>query len=202
MLVRYRGTGRQTVVVKGQAAGKSQTFALEVDFYADSRHDFLPVLWAHRKVAFLLEQIRVNGETKELVNEVVRLGRAFGIATPYTSFLILEDAGDQQAATRAIHQQRTAFEQADSGIEAVGWGSSLALANECSSLAVGYSCVPKAWQPGIPRKYGRHLMLHNSGHSHERIRKLGRIKLRSVVLAVLSPAPVHARVAELADALG
>jgi Ca-activated chloride channel family protein len=56
----------------------------------DERHEFLPRLWATRRVGWLMEQIRSNGENRELVDEVVDLGTRYGIVTPYTSFLALE----------------------------------------------------------------------------------------------------------------
>jgi Ca-activated chloride channel family protein len=40
----------------------------------------------------LLDQIRVNGEKKELVDEVIMLAKRYGITTPYTSYLIVPDA--------------------------------------------------------------------------------------------------------------
>ena len=51
------------------------------------KNDFLPRLWATRRVGWLMEQIRTNGENIELKNEVVDLGTRFGIVTPYTSYL-------------------------------------------------------------------------------------------------------------------
>src|SRR5205085_6200533 len=54
-------------------------------------NDFLPRLWATRRVGWLMEQIRTNGAQKELVDEVVDLGTRYGIVTPYTSYLALED---------------------------------------------------------------------------------------------------------------
>jgi Ca-activated chloride channel homolog len=56
----------------------------------DERHDFLPHLWASRRVGWLMEQIRSHGENRELVQEVTELGTRYGIVTPYTSFLALE----------------------------------------------------------------------------------------------------------------
>ncbi len=47
----------------------------------------MPRLWASRRVGWLIEQIRLNGETKELKDEVVELGTRYGIVTPYTSYL-------------------------------------------------------------------------------------------------------------------
>jgi Ca-activated chloride channel family protein len=49
-------------------------------------------VWARRKVGYLLDQIRANGEKKELVEETVALAKKYGIATPYTSYLIVPDA--------------------------------------------------------------------------------------------------------------
>lgn len=54
------------------------------------KNDWLPRLWATRRVGWLMEQIRSNGESKELREEVTELGTRYGIVTPYTSFLALE----------------------------------------------------------------------------------------------------------------
>jgi Ca-activated chloride channel family protein len=43
-----------------------------------------------RRVGHLLDQIRLNGESKELRDEIVELGTRYGIVTPYTSHLVLE----------------------------------------------------------------------------------------------------------------
>jgi Ca-activated chloride channel family protein len=52
---------------------------------------FTEHLWARRKVGYLLDQIRANGEKKELVDEVTALAKKYGITTPYTSWLIVPD---------------------------------------------------------------------------------------------------------------
>jgi Ca-activated chloride channel family protein len=39
----------------------------------------------------MLDQVRLNGEKKELVDEVTLLAKKYGIATPYTSYLIVPD---------------------------------------------------------------------------------------------------------------
>jgi Ca-activated chloride channel family protein len=49
-------------------------------------------LWARRKVGYMLDQIRANGEKPELVSEVTALAKKYGIMTPYTSYLIVPDA--------------------------------------------------------------------------------------------------------------
>jgi len=75
---------------KANSAIKSYTYdSLRFPLREDA-NDYLPRLWATRRVGWLMEQIRANGEQKELRDEVVDLGTRYGIVTPYTSYLALE----------------------------------------------------------------------------------------------------------------
>jgi Ca-activated chloride channel family protein len=67
----------------------------------EDSNDFLPRLWATRRVGWLMEQIRTNGENKELRDEIVDLGTRYGIVTPYTSYLALEP-GAQPVTTGEV----------------------------------------------------------------------------------------------------
>ncbi|MFH1842875.1 MAG: VIT domain-containing protein [bacterium] len=88
---RYRNSGRTDITLTGQAGGRSHRFELRQTVAKDDRsHDFIPQLWANRKIAFLLGEIRLNGQTQELVAEIVRLSKQYGIITEYTSFLVEE----------------------------------------------------------------------------------------------------------------
>lgn len=60
----------------------------------EESNDFLPRLWATRRVGWLMEQVRSNGEQAELRDEIVDLGTRYGIVTPYTSYLALEPGMD------------------------------------------------------------------------------------------------------------
>src|SRR5262249_21762255 len=73
---------------------ETREFVYELSFPEKSTDDknFVEDLWARRKVGYLLDQIRLNGEKKELVEAVVNLAKRYGITTPYTSFLIVPDA--------------------------------------------------------------------------------------------------------------
>lgn len=64
-------------------------------------NDFLPRLWATRRVGWLMEQVRTNGEQRELRDEIVDLGTRYGIVTPYTSYLAVEPNAQVQEVTRA-----------------------------------------------------------------------------------------------------
>jgi Ca-activated chloride channel family protein len=89
---RYEESGNATVVLKGHEGKEERVFEYNVKFPEESKEaDFLPRLWAIRRVGYLVEQIRAHGENAELKDEVVSLGKKFAIATPYTSLLVTED---------------------------------------------------------------------------------------------------------------
>lgn len=89
---RYEGKGKGRLALSGKLNGKPVSYDFDLDFPEKStRFDFLPPLWATRAVGYLLEQIRLQGESKELKDEIVRLAKKYGILTPYTSYLIIED---------------------------------------------------------------------------------------------------------------
>lgn len=92
-LGRLEVSGDAVVVeLSGDILGDTQVFTREISIGdGGGGPEFLPRLWATRKVGFLLGQIRLHGEEEELVDEIVALSRRYGIITPYTSFLIVED---------------------------------------------------------------------------------------------------------------
>ena len=60
---RYQGSGPAIITLSGRVNGRSEEFTFRADFPAESHeHDFLPALWAARRVGFLLDQIRLHGE--------------------------------------------------------------------------------------------------------------------------------------------
>jgi Ca-activated chloride channel family protein len=83
-----------TLRLTGRTGNQTRTFDYaNVNFPSnEERNDFLPRLWATRRVGWLMEQIRTNGEQKELTDEIVDLGTRYGIVTPYTSYLALEES--------------------------------------------------------------------------------------------------------------
>lgn len=92
VLGRYHGTGKARITISGTAGGNREEFGILADFGSDeTKNNFIPPLWAARRIGFLLDQTRLHGENKELIEEIVLLARANGIVTPYTSYLILED---------------------------------------------------------------------------------------------------------------
>jgi len=100
---RYRGDGPVSVALSGRLGGRRQVFSVRPETAPeDAQRDFIARLWATRRVGSLLRRIRLYGEEAELVDEVKRLGLRFGLATPYTSFLVDDQAqGPMTEALRA-----------------------------------------------------------------------------------------------------
>jgi Ca-activated chloride channel family protein len=89
---RYAGTSTGHLLLEGSVNGKPQQHEYAANFPArENDHDFIPRLWATRRVGYLLDEIRLRGESKELKDEIAELARQYGIVTPYTAFLIIED---------------------------------------------------------------------------------------------------------------
>src|SRR5262249_46894317 len=94
VLGRYTGDGHVAIKLTGNVGKEAREFVYEVAFpqKTGDERNFVEDLWARRKVGYLLDQIRANGEKKELVDEVVALAKRYGITTPYTSYRSGPDA--------------------------------------------------------------------------------------------------------------
>jgi Ca-activated chloride channel family protein len=93
VLGRFKGKGASALRLTGTVGKETKEFAYDLTFpekTGDNR-GFVEEIWARRKVGFLLDQIRANGEKKELKDEVIVLAKKYGITTPYTSWLIVPD---------------------------------------------------------------------------------------------------------------
>ncbi|HEX6588895.1 MAG TPA: VWA domain-containing protein, partial [Longimicrobiales bacterium] len=94
VLGRYRARGtdaRGDLRIRGSRAGGTERMTSAVTFPVHtSAHDYLPRLWASRKVGELMQQIRLNGLNQELVDEVRETALRYGILTEWTSHLVVE----------------------------------------------------------------------------------------------------------------
>ena len=88
---RYKGHGSGTIVVTGARNGKAERIPVAASFSAsEPGNDFIPKLWAARQVGDLTRQIRLEGASSSLVDQVRQLGLRYGILTEYTSYLVQE----------------------------------------------------------------------------------------------------------------
>lgn len=141
---RYKGKGPAVAKISGTINGEKREFVTDVNFAEqDISRPFIPQLWAARRVGWLLDEIRLRGESAELKDEVTRLAREHGIVTPYTSYLIVEDER-QRRVPLALQTQREFAEDATAAPAAAAkYGSARAEAFEPQQRA-GANAVENA----------------------------------------------------------
>ena len=92
ILGRYEGQGNTALKLRGVISSERHEFSKDVHFSAlEPDNDFLPHLWAQRRIAELVDEAALNGRTRELDEEIERLSRKYGVLTPYTSFVKADD---------------------------------------------------------------------------------------------------------------
>jgi Ca-activated chloride channel family protein len=136
VLGQYVGKEPLSFELRGTCGGHERTFNFQFDLdRATTKNAFVPRLWASRKIAILTDAIRDLGadygvdlevsaadpRMKELVDEIVRLSKEFGILTEYTAFLARE--GTDLWSNAALF--REAYGNFDERARKVrsGWGS-------------------------------------------------------------------------------
>ena len=150
-----------TITLAGKSGKENRTFtyrSLDFPMRAD-KNDFLPRLWATRRVGWLMEQIRSNGENKELRDEIIQLGTRFGIVTPYTSYLATDGSvvavpsGSNFSSTLRMEASKQIAE--DSGRGAV----QLSRQQNTQQSNISVASAPK------DKKSGGEILIQNSAQS-------------------------------------
>ncbi len=86
---RYRAADATVAVrVRGRAGDERREYVYHFDLEQVTEGDFVPRLWATRRIGQLLDRVRVEGESETLVEEIRSLGLSYGLVTPYTTFVI------------------------------------------------------------------------------------------------------------------
>ncbi len=119
---RYRGSGSISVVLTGRAADGEERFSYELTLPERADDPGVALLWAQRRIADLLRELRVEGAREGLIEEIIAIANRFGIVTPYTAYLaeepgaVFDDrvAADAMAAAAAAPRSgRAAVEGAE-----------------------------------------------------------------------------------------
>ena len=90
---RYRGARRdeQSVTVRGRRNNVIERFQTVASFPSEQTGNaYIPRLWAARKAGALSREIRLHGQTTELITALKDLALRYGILTEYTSYLVQE----------------------------------------------------------------------------------------------------------------
>ena len=89
---RYTGTTREgRVTVRGTRGGRAETYGTTAAFpQSENGNDFVPRLWAARKIGVLQQSIRLNGANPEIIEEIKQTALRYGLLSEYTSYLVQE----------------------------------------------------------------------------------------------------------------
>ncbi len=113
VLGRYKRDGSTSISLQGRSGQRKKRFTYQVSVRSEERNQFIPRLWASRKIGYLLDQIRLHGQNQELVDEIVSLSKQYGIMTEYTSFLVDAEVhvAEHELAEQAGRLMADAFEK-------------------------------------------------------------------------------------------
>lgn len=116
---RYNGDGEVTITMNAKISGQDQSWHAKATLpKIATDNPELERLWALAQIDQAMEEIRENGETKNLRQEVTDLGLNYSLVTDYTSMLVVTDDvrdstgiqsrnADRVRAERAAQQVRT-----------------------------------------------------------------------------------------------
>lgn len=117
---RYNGDSIESITLNGKIEAQSKTYVYEGNFMDKQGKEFIPRLWATRKIGYLLTQIRLHGENEEWIDAVVSLSLRYGIITPYTSFLIEEPSTALSIEGREKAAEEFSAQMAENAVPAIG----------------------------------------------------------------------------------
>ncbi|RTL43798.1 MAG: VWA domain-containing protein [Candidatus Melainabacteria bacterium] len=108
LLGKYKNGAKATVNLTGKVNGVAKAYSFPLNFESNSAdHTYLPRLWAMRRIGHLTEVAQDNGDSKEVVDEIVALSKKYGIISNYTSFLVTDPSeGHGTAINRPMPMRR------------------------------------------------------------------------------------------------
>jgi Ca-activated chloride channel family protein len=178
---RYRGDGQGDFALTGKVLGHDLRQGGKLTFAkTDENNPEIERMWAWKRVDQLLKQADADGSRTSVIDEIVRLGEGYSIATEYTSFIVLENDGefkrwkiDRKNALR-VDRDRLAQDRTRKQLEklrestAMDIGPADAIANPAKQLALNTptptTSTPAA-QPAStpPRNNGRNVDFNIGG---------------------------------------
>lgn len=94
---RYKGSGEAKVTVRGKVMDKPIEQSVSMTFpKRDDDNPQIERMWAWKRVDRLLNEADADGSRPRVLDEIVRLGEGYSIATEYTSFIVLENDAEYQ----------------------------------------------------------------------------------------------------------
>ena len=99
---RYQAPGTGSLVITGTRNGQTEQYSVSASFPDhELGNDFIPRLWASRKIGELARAIQLNGHNPELEKEIRDTALRYGLLSEYTSYLVQEpDVMAQRSTAR------------------------------------------------------------------------------------------------------
>ncbi|MEX2156460.1 MAG: VIT domain-containing protein [Gemmatimonadales bacterium] len=134
---RYRGprSGEWSVTVRGRRNGRLEAFSTTVGERESGDARYIEQLWAARKVGALSREIRLRGQTREIVESLKQLALRYGILTEYTAYLVQEPTVvARRAAEERSFDSAPAAPRDQAGADAVSKSSQAGAMSGVTSL--------------------------------------------------------------------
>jgi Ca-activated chloride channel family protein len=88
---RYGDAGSGAMTLTGMRAGRTERFSVDLAFPAhELGNDYIPRLWASRKIGALAQSMRLNGHNPEVEREIRETAMRYGLLSEFTSYLVQE----------------------------------------------------------------------------------------------------------------
>ncbi|WP_165252304.1 VIT domain-containing protein [Paludisphaera soli] len=149
---RYRRSGPTKLKVAGKVGGESRSFEFPAELAEADRgttYRFVERIWAVRRIGDLIDQIDLQGENKELVEELVRLSTQYGVMTPYTSFLADETtplhARAENVSRAGVALRELSAVSGESGVNQRGLKNYYREAQQVDSLALSDAALSRGF---------------------------------------------------------
>ncbi|MGB1929856.1 MAG: VIT and vWA domain-containing protein [Mariniblastus sp.] len=124
MIGRYKDFGEGNVTLKGTVMGRPFEQSVSFDFpRLNADNPQIDRMWAWYRVQGLMDEMRKNGDSSNLINDIVNLCEGYSIVSEYASFIVLENDNeykrwkiDRRNATR-IQRDRAARKKLDESLK-------------------------------------------------------------------------------------
>jgi Ca-activated chloride channel homolog len=103
---RYKGSGSAKVDLRASVNGQEMKQSVSLDFPKSETNPEIERMWAWHRIDALLKSADAKGNRAPVIDEIVRLGEGYSIATEYTSFLVLENDAEFQRCKIARNNMR------------------------------------------------------------------------------------------------
>lgn len=101
LIGRYKIGANATINLTGKVNGVAKAYTFPLKFsQLEAGNNHLSKLWAMRRIGYLTDVAKANGENKEVVDEIVALSKKYGIISQYTSYLVTDPSENGRLANR------------------------------------------------------------------------------------------------------